>query len=147
MINWICKSFKELTLEELYFVMQLRSEVFVVEQHCYYQDVDGKDIKSYHLMGWDAGVLLAYARLLPPGVSYAEQSIGRVVLKREARKSGMGRLLMNESISRSCQIFGKAPIKIGAQFHLKKFYELLGFEQSSDIYDDAGIDHIEMVRF
>lgn len=146
MINWICKSFNELTLEELYLILQLRSEVFVVEQHCYYQDVDGKDPKSYHLMGWKDGILLAYARLIPPGVSYAEQSIGRVVLKKEARKSGIGKLLMQESIARSYQVFGKAAIKIGAQYHLKKFYELLGFEQCSDIYDDAGIDHITMVK-
>ncbi|MCH5688297.1 hypothetical protein LWM68_30975 [Niabella sp. W65] len=72
-------------------------------------------------MGWQDGTLLAYARLLPPGVSYAEQSIGRVVLKKEARKSGTGKLLMQESIARSYQIFGKAPIKIGAQYHLKNF--------------------------
>lgn len=146
MINWICKSFKELALEELYLILQLRSEVFVVEQHCYYQDVDGKDPKSYHLMGWKDGMLVAYARLIPPGVSYSEQSIGRVVLKKEARKSGTGKLLMQESIARSYQIFGKAAIKIGAQYHLKKFYELLGFEQCSDIYDDAGIDHIGMLK-
>src|SRR5690606_20899658 len=134
-ISWICKSFNELTLEELYLVLQLRSEVFVVEQHCYYQDVDGKDIKSRHLMGWKDGILLAYARLLPPGMSYPEQSIGRVVLRKEARKSSMGKLLMEESIVRSYEVFGKAPIKIGAQYHLKKFYELLGFEPCSDIYD------------
>ena len=117
MINWICKSFNELTLGELYLILQLRSEVFVVEQHCYYQDVDGKDEKCYHLMGWNDGILLAYARLIPPGVSYIEQSIGRVVLKKETRKSGTGKLLMQESIARSYKIFGKAPIKIGAQYH------------------------------
>ncbi|MCH5597258.1 GNAT family N-acetyltransferase [Niabella ginsengisoli] len=83
MIEWICKPFEALSLHELYTILELRSEVFVVEQHCYYQDVDGKDQKSYHLMGWQHGVLMAYARLLPPGVSYAEQSIGRVVLKKK----------------------------------------------------------------
>lgn len=144
-MDWVCKTFDELGLHELYSLLQLRSEVFVVEQHCYYQDVDGKDVKSYHLMGWKDGVLLAYSRLLPPGVSYSEQSIGRVVLKKEARNSGAGKLLMEESIARSHRIFGEAPIKIGAQYHLRKFYERLGFEQCSDIYDDAGIDHIEMV--
>ena len=146
MIEWISRPFEALSLHELYAILQLRSEVFVVEQHCYYQDVDGKDACSHHLMGWENGVLMAYARLLPPGVSYAEQSIGRVVLKKEARNSGLGKVLMEERIRMREKIFGRQTIKIGAQFHLKKFYELLGFESCSEIYDDAGIDHIEMIR-
>ncbi|WP_346238876.1 GNAT family N-acetyltransferase [Niabella insulamsoli] len=145
MMNWIRKPFEKLALTELYDILQLRSEVFVVEQHCFYQDVDGKDVKGWHLMGYQEGVLVAYARLLPPGLSYAEQSIGRVVLKKEVRNGGLGKLLMQESISASHDVYGKKPIKIGAQFHLKKFYELLGFEACSKIYDDAGIDHIEMI--
>ncbi|MFT4093517.1 MAG: GNAT family N-acetyltransferase [Niabella sp.] len=143
---WICKPFDELLLGELYAVLQLRSEVFVVEQHCYYQDVDDKDQESYHLMGLKDDRLIAYSRLLPPGVSYEEPSIGRVVLRADARSTGIGKELMQESITRSRILFGKLPLKIGAQYHLKKFYESLGFRQCSDIYDDAGIEHIKMIQ-
>ena len=145
MMNWVCKTFSELSLEELYSILALRSEVFVVEQHCYYQDVDDKDQDSHHLMGFSDGVLVAYTRLIPAGVSYDEVSIGRVVVKQMARSGGRGKALMNESIRRCYDLFGRQPIKIGAQYHLKKFYESLGFVQCSDIYDDAGIDHIKML--
>lgn len=146
MMNWVCKSFEELSLYELYAILQLRSEVFVVEQHCYYQDVDDKDQKSFHLIGLKDGLLVAYSRLLPPGISYNEPSIGRVVLRADARGTGIGKELMEESLNRCYELFGKQPVKIGAQYHLKAFYESLGFVQCSDIYDDAGIDHIGMVK-
>lgn len=145
-MNWICKSYKELSLDELYAILQLRSEVFVVEQHCYYQDADGKDQQSYHLQGIKDGKLIAYSRLLPPGISYKDPSIGRVVLQAAARGAGMGKELMQESIAHCYKLWGKQSVKIGAQYHLKAFYESLGFTQCSDIYDDAGIDHIEMVK-
>ncbi len=141
------KKFSDLNNNELYAVLQLRSAVFVVEQHCYYQDLDGKDQRSYHLMAWQNDELLAYARLLPPGLSYAEPSIGRVVLKKQARGRGLGARLMRESIEYCYQLFGRQPVRIGAQFHLKSFYESLGFIAQGDIYDDAGIDHIEMVLY
>jgi len=145
-MNWICKSFGELSLDELYAILGLRSEVFVVEQHCFYQDVDGKDQQSHHLMGIKDGQLMAYSRLLPAGVSYNEPAIGRVVLCAAVRGSGQGKELMKESLDRCYELFGKQPVKIGAQYHLKTFYESLGFVQCSEIYDDAGIDHIEMVK-
>lgn len=145
-MNWILKKFSELSTSELYAILQLRSEVFVVEQHCYYQDVDGKDFKSYHLIGWQDDGLAAYARLLPPGVSYAEPSVGRVVLKETARGGGLGKALMQESIECCYQLFGRQPVKIGAQHHLERFYASLGFVQCSEVYDDAGIDHIEMIK-
>ena len=144
-ITWTLKQFDELTAHELYKVLQLRSEVFVVEQNCVFLDMDNKDQASLHLMGWHNDSLAAYTRLVPAGVSFTEVSIGRVVTSPKMRKSGTGRLLMKESIETSYNIFGKTPIRIGAQLYLKKFYESFGFQQSSDIYLEDGIEHIEML--
>lgn len=146
MINWVCKYFKELTIDELYSVLHLRSEVFVVEQNCFYLDPDFKDQKSLHLLGWKNGVLIAYSRILPAGISYPEVSIGRVVVKKTERHEGLGKDLMQKSVTIIFEKFGKQTIKISAQLYLKNFYEKLGFQQSSDVYDDAGIDHIEMIK-
>lgn len=144
-INWACKSFDELTPRELYAILQLRSEVFVVEQNCVFQDIDNKDQASRHLMGWHDGLLAAYTRLVPAGISFEEVSIGRVVTSPKMRKSGAGRLLMKKSIETTYTIFGNTPIRIGAQLYLKKFYESFGFQQSSEIYLEDGIEHIEML--
>ena len=97
-------------------------------------------------MGWENDRLVAYTRLVPPSVSYNEPSIGRVVTSASARGSGIGRILMEKSIEEVVRLYGKTPIKLGAQLYLKKFYESLGFMQSGDIYDEDGIDHIEMIR-
>lgn len=145
-MNWVCKNFVALSLDEVYAILQLRSEVFVVEQHCYYQDLDGKDQTSFHLMCFENRRLIAYARLLPMGATYKHQSIGRVVVKRTERASGLGKMLMQQAIQKSYELFGCNPIMIGAQYHLKRFYQSFGFEQCSNIYDDAGIDHIEMLK-
>lgn len=118
----------------------------MVEQTCIFQDMDNKDQVCWHLMGWEENKLIAYTRLVPPGISYTEPSIGRVVTSPAARGNGLGKLLMTKSIQEAIQLYGKTPIKIGAQVHLKKFYESLGFIQSSDVYDEDGIDHIEMTR-
>ena len=147
MIHWQLKKFEELTVNELYAILRLRTEVFVVEQNCVFQDMDDKDMSSYHLMGWDGQLLAAYTRIVPLGVSYPDApSIGRVVTSPRSRGNGSGRLLMQKSINELFRVYGVSPIKIGAQLYLKKFYESLGFEQSSDIYDEDGIDHIEMTR-
>jgi ElaA protein len=144
-MNWLCKKFDDLTPHELYAILQLRNIVFAVEQSCVYPDMDDKDQASYHLMGWDSNKLVAYTRLVPPGVSYPDlPSIGRVVTAPNARRKGSGRELMNVSIDKVHELFGNMPVKIGAQLYLKKFYESLGFLQTSDIYDEDGIDHIEM---
>ena len=145
-LNWILKKFDDLTPAELYCIMQLRNEVFVVEQNCVYQDADNKDLSSYHFMGWDNDKLVAYTRLLPPGLSYTEASIGRVVNSPAARGSGIGRELMLQSIEQVKKLFGEGPIKIGAQLYLNQFYTSLGFQQTSDIYLEDNIEHIEMVR-
>ena len=147
-LNWSVKKFEALTPYELYNIMWLRNEVFVVEQNCVYQDADYKDQKGWHLMGVDEeGQLMAYVRLLPVGVSYKkEPSIGRVVTNPEARGTGVGRELMNVAIKQCEELFGKLDIKIGAQYYLLKFYTSLGFKQTSDIYLEDEIEHIEMIR-
>lgn len=144
-LSWTLKKFEELTPIELYKIMQLRNEVFVVEQNCVYQDADNKDIKGYHFMGWDGETLVAYTRLLPQGVSYTEASIGRVVSNPKYRRTGAGRELMQRSIENTFILFNCNAIKIGAQLYLKKFYELLGFVQCSDEYLEDNIPHIEMI--
>ena len=137
--------FSGLSLEELYALLRLRSEIFVVEQNCVFLDMDDRDQLSHHLLGWHNNKLYAYTRLVPPGISYAEPSIGRVVNSPQARGSGIGRLLMHESISQVYLLHGKQPIRIGAQLYLKKFYESFGFSQTGDVYDEDGIDHIKML--
>jgi ElaA protein len=145
-INWSLKEFSALTVDELYAIIQLRNEVFVIEQHCIFQDADGKDPHAWHLMGFNENnKLAAYTRLLPAGASFAEASIGRVVSAGFARNSGIGKKLMTESINCLYNLFGKQPIKIGAQLYLKRFYESFGFQQSSEVYLEDGIEHIEMI--
>lgn len=142
---WTLKKFEELTPFELYAVIQLRNEVFVVEQNCPYQDADNKDLKAHHFMGWDGEILVAYTRLIPPGISYKEASIGRVVSSPKYRGMGAGRELMQRSIAHSLLLFNCTAIRIGAQLYLKKFYESLGFVQSSEEYLEDNIPHIEML--
>lgn len=145
-ISWVLKKFSDLSVYELYAILQLRNEVFVVEQTCVYQDTDGKDPECWHLMGWQNERLTAYARLLPPGFVYQLPSIGRVVTSPAVRKSGVGRQLMKKSIEATENLFGKTAVRVGAQLYLKKFYESLGFRQTSDIYLEDGIEHIEMIK-
>ena len=146
MLNWQVKTFEELTVTELYHILQLRCEVFIVEQNCPYLDPDGKDLKSHHLMGSMDGNLVAYARLVKPGVSYQEVSIGRVVTSPKYRRGGYGIKLMNEAISQIEYVYGKVPIRIGAQAYLKKFYESFGFVDLNEPYLEDGIPHLIMLR-
>ena len=139
------KSFDALTPNELYQILTLRSEVFVVEQQCVFLDMDQKDQKSEHLMFWDEKNLVAYCRILPAGVSYTEPSIGRVVSSPKYRETGAGRRLMQQAINMARQRYGNQPIRIGAQLYLKKFYSSLGFEAQGDIYLEDGIEHVEMI--
>jgi len=146
MIKWTLKKFDELLPLELYSILQLRNEVFVVEQNCVFQDADNKDQASYHLMGWKDQKLIAYSRIIPAGVAYDVASIGRVVTSPLVRKNGAGKMLMEESLAAAKKIFGNVPIKLGAQLYLKNFYESFGFNQSGPIYLEDGIQHIEMTR-
>jgi ElaA protein len=143
---WTLKSFDELTAKELYNILQLRNEVFIVEQNCPYQDLDNKDLYAFHLMGMKENKLLAYSRLLAPGISYSESSIGRVVSSPAARKTGMGKKLMKESIVQIKNLFQTDIIRIGAQLYLKNFYESFGFLQEGDIYLEDNIPHLIMLR-
>ncbi|MFQ5445621.1 MAG: GNAT family N-acetyltransferase [Saprospiraceae bacterium] len=148
MLNFRCKAFHELTAPQLYTIMVLRQEVFVVEQNCVYLDADGKDYSSYHLMGYDdGGKLVAYARLMPRGTSYENHaSIGRVVTAATHRRKGLGRALMKVALDTMEQIFPGEDIKVGAQVYLREFYESLGFVVSGAEYLEDGIPHYPMVR-
>lgn len=147
MITWHCKHFSELTNEEIYKILQLRAEVFIVEQNCVYQDCDGKDFVSYHLCAWSDGKLIAYTRLLPMGVSYSGfASIGRVITAFTVRGQNIGKVLMKKSIEEVYRLFGDVPIKISAQIYLKQFYGSFSFIPKGDIYLEDGIDHIAMEK-
>ena len=135
-----------LTPYELYAIMRLRNEVFVVEQNCVFQDADNKDQHCHHLMLWNKDNLIAYARLVPKAVAYEQMSIGRIISSPAYRRTGAGKLLVSKAIDICGELFGEGPIRIGAQLYLKKFYEGFGFVQTSDVYDEDGIDHIEMIR-
>jgi ElaA protein len=144
-MHWSLKPFQALTPEELYQLLRLRSQVFVVEQQCVFLDLDNKDQQCLHLMGWSNENMTAYARLLPPGLSYDEASIGRVVSSPDARRQGHGRKLMATAITECTRIFGDRDIRIGAQLYLKEFYASFGFRQVSDTYLEDDILHIEMI--
>lgn len=144
-INWYSKAFNNLTPVEMYQIMRLRSEVFVVEQNCVFLDADNKDQQCLHFMGWIENDLVAYTRLAPPGYIYDEPSIGRVVTSPAYRKNKIGYALMEKSIEQCRKLFDNAAIKIGAQLYLKKFYASFGFKQISDIYLEDGIEHIYML--
>lgn len=143
-LNWIYKSFDALTTTELYAIMQLRNEVFVVKQNCVYQDADNKDFESFHLSAWDNNILVAYCRIIPPKLSFAEASIGRVLTAPTYRKMGAGRTLMQKAITETLQQFNCLEIAISAQLYLQNFYQSLGFMQISNTYLEDGIAHIEM---
>ncbi len=147
-IVWSCLRFDELSTKDLYRILQLRAEIFIVEQECVYQDVDGFDQDALHVMGHLSGSdetpLVCYSRLLPPGAKYDGASIGRVVTKTSARGEGNGKALMVNSLA-FCKAHwpGKA-ITISAQQYLQKFYTELGFEAKSEPYDEDGIPHLRM---
>jgi ElaA protein len=147
-IVWQCKPFNKLSINELYEILALRTEVFIVEQNCPFQDQDGrKDFESLHFFGKNSeNQIVAYTRLVPMGIAFTEASIGRVVSSKKYRGQGIGRLLMEKSIIYLYQNFGEIPIRIGAQLYLKRFYESFGFIQEGEIYHEDGIEHIEMVK-
>ena len=146
-MKWHFAKFADLSPPDLHDLYQARAAVFVVEQKCPFQDVDGADPQCWHLIGrGDDGSVQAYARLVPPGVKYEEPSIGRVLTMAAARRSGAGRELMRESIARAERLWPGRALRIGAQQYLEKFYGEFGFETASAPYDEDGILHIEMVR-
>ena len=145
-LNWRCLPFDALHARTLYALLQLRTEVFVMEQTCVFQDMDGADAQCFHLLGERDGELLAYARLVPAGLKFTEASIGRVVTLPAARGGGLGHVLVREAVQALHGLWGVQPIRIGAQARLQAFYQQHGFEPDGPIYIEDGIDHIEMVR-
>lgn len=140
------KTFEELTLDELYTILQLRSEIFVVEQDCVYQDIDGKDQESLHVMGMEDDKLIAYSRCIKPGEYFDEASIGRVLVRENYRNLGYGNQIFRVAIQAVETKFNTAKIKISAQIYLVIFYEGHGFKTIGKRYLEDGIPHIAMVR-
>ena len=145
-IKFKIKRFNELSTFELYSLLQLRSEVFVVEQNCVYQDIDGKDEKALHVLGYYNGDLAAYSRLFNKGYYFEETSIGRVVVSPKYRDKKFGHDLMRVSIEAIKENFNETAITISAQEYLKKFYESQGFIQTSEMYLEDDIPHIQMKK-
>ncbi|WP_223550009.1 GNAT family N-acetyltransferase [Aestuariivivens sp. NBU2969] len=146
MLDIHIKYFNELSTQELYDVLQLRSEVFVVEQDCVYQDIDGKDKKAIHVLGYKNMKLIAYTRVFKPGDYFKETSIGRVVVAKNERQFKYGYDIMNASIQVIKKHFNESLIKISAQCYLKNFYSNLGFIPKGEEYLEDGILHIAMVK-
>jgi len=145
-IKWEIKRFNALSVSELYSVLQLRSKVFVVEQNCVYQDIDGKDEKAMHLLGESDGKIVAYVRFFKSGDYFENASIGRVVIDPDYRDRKWGYEMMSEAINGVESAFGETKITISAQLYLQKFYEKLGFVTSSETYLEDDIPHIEMKK-
>jgi ElaA protein len=146
-IQWKIKPFEALSNAELYQILKLRSEVFVVEQNCVYLDIDDKDQKALHLFGIDDGKIIAYARLFKPSDYFQEASIGRVVTHMDSRAKKIGHLLMKEAIEAVRTYFGESHITISAQLYLKKFYESHGFIVVGETYLEDDIPHIRMEKY
>jgi ElaA protein len=145
--NWCWAHFDEIGGTDLYDILALRTAVFIVEQRCPYQDTDGIDRVSHHL--WTRGpdgAVAAYLRIVPPAAKYPEPSLGRIITALSARRTGLGRALVQEGIARVGKLYGSVPIRIGAQRYLLRFYQELGFEPTGYAYDEDGIPHVEMLR-
>ena len=139
-------TFEELSIQELYKLLQLRSEVFVVEQDCVYQDIDGKDFKAIHVLGFEGEELVAYTRIFAPGIYFKEAAIGRVIVKEAYRKKNYGHEILEASVNAIEEWFKTGRIKLSAQTYLTKFYESHGFQQIGEGYLEDGIPHIAMIK-
>jgi ElaA protein len=137
--------FEKLNVKQLYDILQLRSEVFVVEQDCVYQDIDGHDQIALHVLAYDQNILTTYARILPPKTYFEQVSIGRIIVKQTHRGQDLGHQLMKYCINFIAEKYGKQTIKISAQEHLKAFYEQHGFKQIGEAYLEDGIPHVAMM--
>ncbi|GAA4245462.1 GNAT family N-acetyltransferase [Winogradskyella damuponensis] len=146
MITTKISAFNELSIVELYDLLQLRSEVFVVEQDCIYQDIDGKDQKALHVLGYKNEKLVAYTRIFKPGDYFKEASIGRVVVEQKERQYKYGYTIMNASIEAIKTYYNETIIRISAQTYLKRFYNNLDFKEVGEEYLEDGIPHIAMLR-
>ncbi|MFX3674924.1 MAG: GNAT family N-acetyltransferase [Paenisporosarcina sp.] len=143
---WKINTFNELTVQQLYTYLQLRVNVFIVEQKCPYPELDGYDINAFHLAYFENEKLLAYARILPQGVKYNRISIGRVIVDEEVRGKGLAKEVMKESLSFIQKKWPLQEVQLQAQSHLQSFYGSFGFESISEEYDEDGIPHVDMVK-
>lgn len=146
MEDFVIKKYDELSIDELYAILKLRAKVFVVEQNCAYLDLDDYDQKSLHISIYNSGQLVAYARLLPPGVYYEETSIGRVITAKEVRMTGVGKRVFEKSLDLAKEQFPDHNIRIMAQCYLRKFYQDFGFKEEGEEFLEDGLPHIEMVK-
>lgn len=146
MLEITIKTFQELTIKELYDLIQLRIDVFCVEQNCVYQDLDGKDEKAIHIIGKKNNKIIAYTRVFKPGDYFKESSIGRVVVRKDERQHKYGYDIMKASIQAVKEYFNETTIKLSAQTYLRKFYNNLGFKEIGEEYLEDGIPHIAMVK-
>ena len=144
--RWTWHAWRALTPDVLYAILRLRSAVFVVEQNCVFPDMDGRDPDCEHLCGWSDGELVAYLRLVPPGVRTPEVSLGRVVVTQSRRGQGLGRAVMREGLRHCARLYAGRPVKVSAQQHLEPFYQSLGFRAVSAPYLEDGIWHVDMIR-
>lgn len=146
-LQWSWHRFAELSPEALYAILELRSRIFVVEQNCVFPDMDGRDRDCEHLCGWnESGALIAYLRLVPPGIKSSEAALGRVVVEQNARGTGLGRAVMVEGLKRCDALYPGKPIKVSAQQHLERLYNSLGFQAIAAPYLEDGIWHLDMIR-
>lgn len=147
-VEWICKHHSDLGKEQLYALLKLRSDVFVVEQKCAYPDLDGQDLEgdTYHLMGWEDDQLMAYLRLLDPESQGGDVVIGRVVIAEQARGKGLGHTLMEQALKQAQRHWPETPIYLSAQAHLQAYYGRYGFNVAGEQYLEDGIPHIGMRR-
>jgi len=148
-MKWIFKEYKELTLDEFHAILQLRIDVFVVEQNCPYSELDNKDKLAYHLFAFAEEIpneIIAYTRIFKPGDYYKHAAFGRVVVHPNYRKKEFGRVLIQETIHKIEEYLNTSTIRIGAQTYLQKFYESFDFKQDGDPYIEDGIPHIYMIR-
>ena len=144
-MKYCWKLFVDLSASELYEILKLRQEVFILEQNCIYADIDGFDKLAWHLLGFKNEKLEGYVRVIPPGFKYKESSIGRVLTIKYNRGNGLGKTLIQHAITHIQQTYPKHSIRISAQLYLKKFYRDFGFKITSDPYDEDGILHVEML--
>ncbi len=145
MLAWDDRAFAQLAVAELYAIAQLRERVFVVEQRCAYLDADGLDPPSHHLWATRDGEVVAYLRVVPPGARFVEPSLGRIVTASAVRGTGLGRELVRRGIALALALHGDGAIRIAAQAHLERFYGEFGFARASDVFDEDGIPHVEMI--
>ncbi|WP_342489513.1 GNAT family N-acetyltransferase [Bacillus sp. FSL M8-0049] len=144
-IKWTCQTFEQLSKEDLYLILMERVNVFVVEQTCPYPEIDHRDQDALHLIAKENGTIVAYCRIFQNGLMYKEASIGRVLVTQAGRKKGYGKLLLIKALEKLSEL-GETSVKIQAQAYLKSFYESFGFKAVSDVYDEDGIPHLDMVK-